>query len=317
MFRPFFLTKEYRLWAWGVLALLIAMTVGQVYLSVLINDWYGNFYNAVQTLNAKAFWHAFIPFSYLAAGAVLLPTFATYIAQHYTFKWREALTFAYLPLWEASDDRVEGSSQRIQEDIMRFAQMTYRLGLGFLRAIMTLIAFVPILWHLGEKLYIFNHFSVPGMLVWMAVISSLGGMLVSVWVGRKLPRLEYNNQKTEAAFRKSLVYGEDQRLAVDKDLLKAQFYDLKTNYLALFNQFKYFNLWGNTYFQIAIVIPYLMGGQAFLAGVILLGGLRQIANAFEMVHNSFSYFINNWTDMMDLQSVILRLREFQKAINYK
>jgi peptide/bleomycin uptake transporter len=157
---------------------------------------------------------------------------------------------------------------------------------------------------------------IPGFLLWVALVSTVVGMGISVFMGRKLPRLEYNNQKTEAAFRKTLVYGEDHRNLVDRDLLQAQFQDLRANYFALFDQFKYFGLWQSTYYQFTILIPYVVSAESFFAGAITLGTLRQIANAFEKVHGSLTFFLDNWTDVTDLQSVILRLKEFQKEIGY-
>jgi peptide/bleomycin uptake transporter len=317
MFKPFFLDPKYRLFAWGLLALVIAITIGQVYMTVLINDWYKGFYDSLQNKDAVAFWHSFIPFSFLAGGYILLATFSVFISQHFTFKWREALTFSYLPLWQKSQDHVEGSSQRIQEDTMRFARTVHGLGLGCFRAIITLIAFIPILWGISEAITHNGTTILPGFLVWVALTSSIGGMAISVFMGRKLPRLEYNNQKTEAAFRKTLVYGEDNRTLVDTNLLSAQFQDLKQNYFALFDQFKYFGLWQNTYDQFTMLIPYVVSAESFFAGVITLGMVVQISNAFEKVHGSFTFFLNNWTDVTELQSIILRLKEFQKEIGYK
>ena len=52
--------------------------------------------------------------------------------------------------------------------------------------------------------------------MYISLTASLGGVLVSWLVGIKLPGLEYNNQVVEAAFRKELVYGEDDRVEYAK-----------------------------------------------------------------------------------------------------
>ena len=39
------------------------------------------------------------------------------------------MTFSYMPYWRAVDAKVEGASQRIQEDAMNFAKIVESLGL--------------------------------------------------------------------------------------------------------------------------------------------------------------------------------------------
>ncbi len=121
------------------------------------------------------------------------------------------MTFSYMPYWRAVDAKVEGASQRIQEDAMNFAKIVESLGLQIVRAIMLLIAFIPILWGLSSNVVIPFFKDITGSLVWVSLTASLGGLVISWLVGIKLPGLEYNNQKVEAAFRKELVYGEDDR----------------------------------------------------------------------------------------------------------
>ena len=140
-------------------------------------------------------------------------------------------------------------------------------------------------------------------------------MGVSVFVGRKLPKLEYNNQKTEAAFRKSLVLSEDSRFAVDMETLSQQFSAIRANYRELYNNFKWYSLWENSYGQCSILIPYIIGAPSYFASVIKLGDLIQISNAFDKVHDSFNYFITNWTSVTELRSIMLRLKEFEASLD--
>jgi peptide/bleomycin uptake transporter len=315
MLSSFFQSKEHRLFAWGVLLLLLVMSSTQVYMTVLFNEWYGGFYNSLESKNYDQFISSLFRFSWLAAIYILLAAFNVYIAQHYCLRWRRAVTFAYLPLWMANDRYIEGASQRIQEDVMRGATMVYKMGLGLFKAVLTLIAFIPILWTISANISIFGH-TIAGALVWVALASSLGGLLISMWVGRRLPYLEYENQKTEALFRKLLVYGEDDRSKVTGEETSLRFADIVQNYRSLYDAFKWFSLWENTYLQASILIPYIVGAPSFFAGLVTLGTLAQIANSFEKVHESFSFFIVNWTNVAELRSVILRLREFEDVINH-
>ena len=145
------------------------------------------------------------------------------------------MTFSYMPYWRATEARGEGSSQRIQEDCMNFAKIVESIGLQVIRAIMLLIAFIPILYGLSTNVVIPFFKDITGSLVWVSLTASLGGLIVSWLVGIKLPGLEYNNQKVEAAFRKELVYGEDDRRNyVKAPTILQLFTGIKFNYHRLF-----------------------------------------------------------------------------------
>ena len=314
MFKHFFKDKKYALYAWGVLAILLLLSVAQVYMATVVNDWYKIFYDSLQNKNYDIFISSLLQFSWMAAIIIVLATANLYIAQIYCFKWREALTFAYVPQWRATDDTVEGASQRIQEDIMRWSTLVHRLGLGFFKANLTLFAFIPKLWVMSDGIIIFGY-HIPGILVWIALVTSIGGLGISALIGRKLPILEYNNQKTEAAFRKSLVLSEDSRFAVDMETLSQQFAAIRANYRDLYNNFKWYTLWENSYGQASMLIPYIIGAPSYFASLIKLGDLVQISNAFDKVHDSFNYFIINWISVNELRSIIIRLKEFEASLD--
>jgi len=191
------------------------------------------------------------------------------------------------------------------------------MGLQVVRAIMTLIAFLPILWGLSSGVEIEYIKDIPGSLVWLALLVSLGGLLISWFVGIKLPGLEYNNQKVEAAFRKELVYAEDDKVNFGKtDTLKELFIGLKYNYFRLFLHYGYFDVWLYSFQQLMVIVPYLIMGPGLFTGLITLGVMMQVANAFSEVRESFSIFIANWTTITELRSIHKRLREFEANINY-
>jgi peptide/bleomycin uptake transporter len=248
---------------------------------------------------------------------VLIATVTAYFTRIYAFKWREAMTFAYVEKWQQVEEEVEGASQRIQEDIYRFARIFESLGLQVIRAIMTLFAFLPILWQLSSGVDIELIKKVPGSLVWVALIVSIGGLLISWFVGIKLPGLEYNNQKVEAAFRKELVYAEDDKINYGKtETIVELFTGLKFNYNRLFLHYGYFDIWVNFFEQLMVIVPYLIMGPGLFTGIITLGVLVQVSNAFSKVRESFSIFIANWTTITELRSINKRLREFEENIGY-
>ena len=320
MLRSFFLNKKWLWWSWGGGLLLALSLLIQVTITVKINQWYKGFYDVLQKpmeYSISVFWDKIFEFTYLALPYVVLATFTAYFTRLYAFRWREAITFDYMPLWTSGNAKVEGSAQRLQEDTMRFAKIVESLGLQVVRAIMTLIAFTPILWSLSDKVIVPVFKDVPGSLVWVALATSLGSMLISWFVGWKLPGLEYNNQKVEAKFRKELVYGEDDRTTYAKpETILELFTGIKFNYHRLYLHYGYFDIWVNIYDQFMVIVPYLVMAPGLFTGAITLGFVIQVSNAFQRVHGSFSLFTQNWTTITELRSIHKRLKEFEIAIGY-
>lgn len=320
MFRSFFKSREWFAWAYGGAFVLLLALYFQVELTVRINDWYGSFYDILQKATeheVSDLWAEMLKFAKIAFPYVLIATVTAYFTRIYAFKWREAMTFAYVEKWQQVEEEVEGASQRIQEDIYRFARIFESLGLQVIRAIMTLFAFLPILWQLSSGVDIELIKKVPGSLVWVALIVSIGGLLISWFVGIKLPGLEYNNQKVEAAFRKELVYAEDDKINYGKtETIVELFTGLKFNYNRLFLHYGYFDIWVNFFEQLMVIVPYLIMGPGLFTGIITLGVLVQVSNAFSKVRESFSIFIANWTTITELRSINKRLREFEENIGY-
>ena len=317
MFRSFFFSRRWAWWAWGGLFLLVILVLVTVQQTVKLNAWYGEFYDLLQKPEQAGgidrFWHFMQQFAWIAFPYMLLRSFENYLASHYAFRWRQALTEEYLPRWKDTDLNIEGASQRIQEDCMRFARQTENLGLGLVRAVLTLISFVPILWVLSKGIVI-HWLSFDGALFWVALSAALGGTLVSWFVGIRLPGLEYNNQRTEAALRKELVYAEDQRDRMNLEGVLQLFMGVRVNNFRLFNNYAYFHLWSNLYSQTMIIFPYLLMGPSLFAGLITLGVIQQVSNAFGRVNDAFSYLIDRWTDITELRSIHKRLSEFEKSL---
>lgn len=318
MFSSFFKSKKYAVWAWLGLATLIGSVYAQVSLTVSLNEWYGTFYNLLQKAtdhSINEFWDQMLVFCKLAFPYVLIATATNWFARVYCFKWREAITFDYLPRWQAVAETIEGASQRIQEDTYRFARIVENIGLKVMRALLTLIAFVPLLWALSTSVAIPYIKDIPGSLVLIAVAVSVGGIVISWFVGIKLPGLEYNNQKCEAAFRKHLVYAEDDHEVRARPLtVRNLFDDIKSNYQRLFNHYGYFDIWSNTFEQIMVITPYLIMAPSLFAGTILLGTLIQVSNSFDKVRESFQIFISEWTTITELRSIHKRLKEFESVL---
>lgn len=320
MLRSFFLTREWRSWAWGGLLVLLVSVSAQVFILVKLNDWYKSFYDLLQEAadnDIADFWAAIKQFYQLAFIYITIAVFSSFFSRHWVFRWRQAMTFFYIPMWARAEKEIEGSSQRIQEDTQRFARIVESLGLELFESVLKVFAFIAILWGLSAQVELEYIKGIPGSLVWIALLCSLGGMAVSFFVGIRLPGLEYNNQKVEAAFRKKLVYGEDLKEHVNQPALWDLFVPIRTNYFRLFLHYGYFDFWRIFYLQSIVLIPFMGMAPGLFSGAITLGVVIQTSNAFDKVIDSFSYFIRSWTTVTELLSVIKRLREFEIAIGYR
>jgi len=255
-------------------------------------------------------------FVVIAFPYIVLAFFTGWFTRIYGLRWSEAITFSYIPQWQAVEYEIEGASQRIQEDCNRFARIVESLGLQAIRAMMTLIAFIPILWVLSEKVDLPILRDVKGSLVWFSLIVSLGGIIISWFVGIKLPGLEYKNQRVEAAFRKDLVLGEDDKVNYGQtETLLELFTGIRFNYHRLYLHYGYFDGWSTTYDQFMIIAPYLIMGPGLFTGLITLGVMVQVSNAFSRVHGGFALLLHNWTTITELRSIWKRLSEFENNLS--
>lgn len=432
MIKSFFWDKKWLPWAYGGGIVLLISLYAQVQMSVMINSWYGEFYDLLQTAQKHTiaeFQAGLMKFMWIAIPYCILATITNYFTRIYSFRWREAITFNYIPRWRNVKEEIEGASQRIQEDTFRFARIVESLGIQTAESAMTLVAFLPILWGLSSKvnvsaipvigknpiiliqivlllglipliskacgliaktfislkekhtdlLIVFSYIElvnwfkdkfgavyyffvftknarpilqlikyaiplavlllitwelsktifaisliqntltnqfIPGFLVWVALIVSVGGMIASWFIGNKLPGLEYNNQKVEAAYRKELVLGEEDKINHSSvKILTKLFLGLKVNYYRLYLHYGYFDIWRTLFNQFMVIVPYIIMGPGLFSGLITLGILVKVSNSFEQVRNSFSLFINNWTTVTELRSIHMRLCEFEKNLD--
>ena len=311
-------------WAtWSIVgsALILFASYFQVQVSVAINSWYGPFYDLIQAALSKSkpvtveqFYSELSTFAGIALVAVTVGVMTRFFVSHYIFRWRTAMNDFYMSHWPQLRT-IEGASQRVQEDTMRFATITEGLGVNFISAVLTLLAFLPVLLRLSSNITELPLIgSVPYPLVFAAVIWSVFGTGALALIGIRLPRIEFFNQKVEAAYRKELVLGEDDAARADPPTANALFADIRKNYFRLYLNFMYFNIGRIVYLQTDVVFPYILLGPTIVAGKITLGSLNQILNAFTQVRNAFQYLINSWSTIVDLISIYQRLRGFEARI---
>ena len=311
-------------WArWSVFgsAAIIFVTWFQVQLDVMINNWFGTFYDLIQNALAEPhsvstgeYFGQLLTFGKIALVAITVAVFTRFFVSHYIFRWRTAMNDHYMSLW-GRVRHIEGASQRVQEDTMRFAAIMEHLGVSLIDSVMTLIAFLPILWGLSAFV---THLpiigEVPQALVFVAIIWSIFGTGLLALAGIRLPGLEFRNQRVEAAYRKELVYGEDDGGRAQPPTVAELFDNVRRNYFRLYLNYLYFNIARYGYLQVGVLLPYIVLGPTIVAAGFTLGVMQQIVRAFGRVENSFQYLVNSWTTIVELLSIYKRLQAFEAAI---
>jgi len=324
MLRAFFCTKEWVYWAWPGAVLILGLAYFQVQMSVKINVWRGDFFAMLQkaltkpnSVSEAEIYEGLLEFAKIACIAIIASVISGFFEKHWVFRWRQALNDSYARNWR-NLRHVEGASQRIQEDTMRFAKMMETLGSALLQAVLTLISFLPLLAQLSGQVKTwplsFGTFTLGP--TWVALFWAIFGALLLALAGIRLPGLEFNNQLVEAAYRKELVYGEDDPSRASMTTLTDLFLEVRRNYFSIFLNYMYFDVARYSYLQFGVIIPYIILVPAISKAEIDLGQMTQIASAFSQVESSLQYPVRSWSTLIDLISVVKRLRAFEREMAF-
>ncbi|SCC28562.1 peptide antibiotic transporter SbmA [Kosakonia oryziphila] len=319
-----FVASPHRWQYWSILgtALIVFVTWFLVEVNVAINAWYQPFYDLIQLalsapnkVSLSQLYSEIGVFLWIALIAVTVAVLNNFFISHYVFRWRTAMNEYYMAHW-GHLRHIEGAAQRVQEDTMRFAQTLEDMGVSFIKAIMTLIAFLPVLVALSphvQELPLVGH--LPYGLVIAAISWALFGTVLLAFIGIKLPGLQFKNQRVEAAYRKELVYGEDDASRAQPPTVSELFSAVRRNYFRLYFHYTYFNIARILYLQVDVVFGLIVLFPSIAAGAITFGLMSQITNVFEQVRNAFQYLISSWTTLVELMSIYKRLRSFEYELN--
>ena len=317
--------------AWAYLLGIIVLTIAAVYMTLLLNDWFNEFYSALQNYDADAVYHGLIKFTGLAFAHIAFAVYAYYLQQKLALRWRRWMTEEYLSRWTShqmfyrmemfSGGLSDNPDQRISEDINLFTARTLSFMSGLLRAITTIFCFIFVLWSLSEPLSFEiggNTYHIYGYLVWTALAYSVLGTWITHKVGHKLVGLNFIQQKMEADFRYAMVRLRETAETVafyngapqEKKILGTRFQKLVVNTVYIIKKQKQLSWLTNSYAQIAIIFPFVVAAPRYLSKSISLGGLMQVANCFGKVQESMSYFVDMYSSLAEWMSCVERLLTF-------
>lgn len=330
-----YLTKSY--WqseekkkAFFLLGCIIALTLGVVYMLVLLNQWNNSFYSALQNYDAKKIFDELIHFSWLAAIYILLAVYSYYLQQTLILNWRRWLTTRFIDIWlqnktyynlQMFGKDTDNPDQRISEDVRQFVEMTLSFGIGILKAFCTFASFVVILYNLSGSLsftFMGKTWTINGYMLWASLLYSVIGTYITHIVGRKLVKINFIQQKYEADFRFSMIRLRESAESVafyrgeaqEGSVFKQRFKMLLDNFWKLVNKQKQLVFLNSGYSQIAIIFPFVVAMNRYLTKEVTLGGLMQVASAFGRVQDSLSYFVDMYSSIAQWQAVVMRLTCF-------
>ena len=317
----FFTEKKWFLWAYLGSAIILSSLWITVQIDVMINEWFGEFYDMIQkalgapnAITMDEYTGGLWSFAKLAAIAIVLGLATSFLTAHFLFRWRASMVEFYHSVYDKART-IEGASQRVQEDTVRFSRIMESLGTALIESVMVLIEYFPLLMGLAVGIPImwfgdWEYGLVTGALIW-----AVGGTLLMIgasWI-LGLVGIEYDLQKREASYRKILVIAEDDGTIRPKDIEELFEGVRKINYKN-YLYYLYFNIVRLAYLQANVLVAYVILAPAIVAGVMTLGVMQQIIRAFGRVEGSLQYLFKAWPTIIELASVHKRLREFEGQI---
>ncbi|SFX47025.1 putative ATP-binding cassette transporter [Pseudomonas sp. NFR02] len=316
--------------AWLLLAAVIGLSLFSVAISVWINHWYKDFYNALEKKDNAAFWQLIGYFGGIAAVAILGAVYRLYLTQMLTIRWRAWLTEKHFSRWLAHKNYyqleqggyTDNPDQRISEDLNNFTSGTLSLGLGLLRNVVSLVSFSIILWGVSGSIEVFG-ITIPGYMFWCALLYAAVGSWLTHLIGRRLIGLSNQQQRFEADLRFSMVRVRENAESIalyngepnERQRLSTRFGKVWQNFWDIMKVSKRLTFFTAGYSQIAIIFPFIVAAPRYFTGKIELGELMQINSAFGNVQENFSWFINAYSELATWRATSDRLLSFQQAMS--
>ncbi len=316
----------------ALLAAVVGLTLGLVWINVELNYWNRAFYDAIQEKKIDDFYRLLGKFTLLAFAFIAAAVYRVYLQQMLQIEWRTWLNERYLNDWlrdrayyrlQLLDRGTDNPDQRIADDLRLFVEATLSLTLGLLSAVVTLLSFITILWTLSGALELWG-VAIPGYMVWCALLYAIAGTWLTHVIGKPLIGLEFGQQRFEADYRFALVRLRENAEGValyrgereESANFRARFGSVIGNWWAIMRKQKQLGWFTNFYGQIAIIFPFLVAAPRYFSGAISLGQYTQTASAFGQVQSALSWFIDAYTQFASWKATVDRLTGFSAALEH-
>ncbi|WP_341522602.1 ABC transporter ATP-binding protein/permease [Pseudomonas sp. G.S.17] len=325
---PYWRSEEKGL-AWILLIAVIALSLFSVAISVVINSWYRDFYNALEKKDLEAFTQQILYFCGIAAVGILSAVYRLYLTQMLTIRWRRWLTEQHFAKWLSHKNYyqleqggyTDNPDQRLSQDLDQFTTSTLSLGLGLMRTVVSLVSFSIILWGVSGSIELFG-ITIPGYMFWAALVYAVAGSWLTHLIGRRLILLSNQQERYEADLRFALVRVRENAESIalsngepnENERLSSRFGMVWGNFWTIMKVQKRLTFFTAGYSQIAIIFAFVVAAPRYFAGKIELGGLMQINSAFGNVQENFSWFIDAYTTLASWRATCDRLLSFRQAM---
>ena len=326
-------------WAgFALLAFIIGCQIAGIQITLRLIQWSADFYNALQRLDASAAVTQVGVFAALIGISAGLHLVGSFARQHLQIRWRQRLTDAVLDRWlpakaywflqpSLGGAGIDNPDQRIAEDCREFVESLLTKVLDFLISLIGLASFVTLLWQLSTFPLSFElfgiAFDIPRYMVWAAPVYVTIATGLTHALGHQMPGLLAEQQKREADFRFALMRLRENAAAValsggeqsERRVLTHRYLALVGNWRRVIAREFVYGLFQRPYFQTILRIPMFLALPAFLAGKVTLGGLMQVASAFQNTVTTLSWFVFNYKFASDLAATTKRIQQFLDEID--
>src|SRR5580700_11716317 len=317
-----------------LMLVIVVVIVATAYGQIRLNSWNKPFYDALSRRDLREFLFQLGVFFVIAGCVLALNVLQRWLGEMLQVRLREGLVRSLLrdwmlprrAFWLANTGSMGvNPDQRIHEDARKLCELSASLGIGLFQASVLFFTFAGILWRLSSTFSVHfedRDYTIPGFMLWAAIIYASAGSLLSYWVGRGLINRNADRYAREADLRFSLVRvnehvdaislaaGEqDERRRIERrlgDALRA------TRRI----------VWGHTNLEwvtagfgwITQVAPILVAAPLYFTGKVSFGGMMMAAAAFTQAQGSLRWFVDNFSVIADWRASLLRVANFRHAV---
>ena len=265
----------------AVTVLLQLISIAAIY---YLNQLYGDIYNGLQNYDSSLVWMGIGKFSAVAMFLVVNNGYLAKLINRLAFEVREGLTIFYSN--KAPID-IENYSQRIQEDLRKYGELSTELFFAIFKAVIKLPLFIGVIFTLT------NWYTALTI-----ILVTVVGTIATMFLSKKYTQLMILQESLEANFRKNLLI----------DYFKIA---IKPNFIKLNNEFKKLSFLTFGLGQAFVLLPFILLIPLYFSKVLTLGSFMQSVNALCKVIDSLSVLIDNRTTIANYDAVVKRIGELK------
>ena len=317
---PYWRTADERWRAWGMLALLIVLLLGQTGFNVLFNHETGEFTSALAAGDTERFWSSIGRYTFILAAAVPIYGLYYYVRDTLGLRWRRWLTQHFLGRYFSgrayyrlnAETGIDNPDQRMAEDINAFTQQSLYFSMIVLSSVIQLVAFAGVLWTISQGLVYF--------LIGYALITTV---FTATVFGRRLIGLNFKQLQREADFRFNLVRVREHAEPIafhngearEMSALMRVFDALFANYRQVLSWQLRLNTFQYAHSFLTIVLPVVIISGQVLSGELEVGRAIQATGAFTAILSALTVIVEHFEGLSRFSAGIDRLHAFSDTLD--